>query len=76
MSIHRFTEAGSFSPEDISTMVEAYEAVRKRLHDRGQPELVNDLIAKRILELAKLHTLNADELALSVLASFGLRSDA
>jgi hypothetical protein len=69
--IHR-TRGVSFSPEEIETMVAAYDVVRKKLHDRGQPEMVNELIAKRIIELGKTKALDSKEMAKTVLSSFGL----
>ena len=62
----------SFSPEEIETMVAAYDVARKKLHDRGQPELVNEIIAKRIIALGKTKALDSKEMAARVLASFGL----
>jgi hypothetical protein len=73
--IRQLAASGSFSPEEISTMVAAYEAVRERLRNQGPSELVNEQIAKRILALAKLKALNAEEIASRVLASFGFRSN-
>jgi len=72
MPLRGLLEGHAFSPEEISAMADAYETVRLQLHDRGQPVVVNEIIAKRIIELAKLKTLNADELAARVLRSFGL----
>lgn len=74
MVIRRLVESGSFTPEEIAIMVAAYETVRQRVPDQGQSELVNEQIAKRILALAKLKALNAEEIASRVLASFGIRS--
>jgi hypothetical protein len=62
----------SFSPEEIETMAAAYEVVRKKMHDRGQPPLVYELIAKKIIELGKIKALDSKEMAERVLASFGL----
>jgi hypothetical protein len=42
------------------------------MHDRGQPQLVNEVIAKRIIELGKTKALDSKEMAERVLASFGL----
>jgi hypothetical protein len=65
------TRGVSFSPEEIETMAAAYSAVTENLHDRGQPELVNEIIAKRIIELGKSKALDSKEMADRVLASFG-----
>ena len=75
MPLRRFFQGVSFSPEEIGAMTTAYEAVRKKLHDRGQPELVNEIIAKRIVEVGKTKALNATEMASRVLKSFGLPED-
>jgi hypothetical protein len=75
MPLLRLLQDAAFSPEEIQAMVQAYDTVRRKLHDRGQPEAVNEIIAKRIIELAKLKTLNSEELAARVLNLFGLPSD-
>jgi hypothetical protein len=75
MPIHRLLKESVFEPEEITTMVAAYESVCHKLHDRGQPEVVNEIIAKRIVELGKLKTLNSDELSERVLNLFGIRSE-
>jgi hypothetical protein len=75
MPLRRLLQGVSFSPEEIRAMTEAYEAVRKKLHDRGQPDLVNEIIAKRIIEVAKTKALNAAEMAKRVVKSFGLPED-
>lgn len=64
------TRGVSFSPEEIEDAA-AYSAVTENLHDRGQPELVNEIIAKRIIELGKSKALDSKEMADRVLASFG-----
>lgn len=43
----------SFDPETVRVMNEAYEKVHKALHDRGQPPVVNEIIAKRIITAAR-----------------------
>jgi len=56
-------------------MAQAYEAVRQKLHDRGQPAVVNEVVAQRIIELTKRETLTAQQLADRALASFGLAGE-
>ena len=52
-------------------MANAYELTQKQLHDRGQPECVNEIIAKRIIHRGKTkHRLQRD--VERVLALFGL----
>jgi len=49
---------GVFDPQAIAIMSEAFDAVCKELHDSGQPELVREVIAERIIELAATGELN------------------
>jgi hypothetical protein len=62
----------SFSPEEIEAMATAYEIATRKLHDRGQPQLVNEVLAKRIIELGKSKVLAPSEMAEQLLASVGL----
>jgi hypothetical protein len=41
--------SGAFDPEEITAMGEAYEATLKELHDTGQPPIVPEVIAIRII---------------------------
>jgi hypothetical protein len=50
--LHLFVEDGRFEPEAIVAMGKAYEASLKELHDTGQPELVLEIIAERIIAAA------------------------
>jgi hypothetical protein len=54
MSIRSFIEPGAFGPEAIAAMGEALEAAFKELQDTGQPDVVRELIAGRIIAAAKL----------------------
>ena len=44
---------GDFGPSEIALMSEAFEKACKSLHDRGQPDIVNEIIAERIIALAQ-----------------------
>ena len=72
MPIRGLLRGSSFSPEEVRVMADAYEAVSAKLHDRGQPAVVRELIAKRVIEFGTLKALDSRELAGRVLASFGL----
>jgi hypothetical protein len=43
----------AFDPETVKTLCEAYDKACKRLHDTGQPYLVSEVIAQRIIATAK-----------------------
>ena len=47
-----FLDGRSFDPELTHAMGEAYDAARKALHDKGQPPIVEEIIAQRIVEVA------------------------
>ena len=68
-----FREA-NFSPEDIAALSAAYEKARRALHDKGQPDIVNEVIAKRIIRLAKTGERNPERLAAAALAALGDRA--
>ena len=52
-------------------MAAAFEVVKKKLHDSGQPEVVNEVIAQRIIDLGKTRALKSNEIAEQVIRSFG-----
>ena len=65
-----FHEAG-FDPETVKTLGDAYEKARKSLHDTGQPQIVNEIIAQRIVALAKQGERNPDRLCAGALTALG-----
>src|SRR6266436_6180563 len=52
MPIGPFMVPGVFEPESIAAMGEAFEAACEVLHEAGQPEVVREVIAKRIIAAA------------------------
>jgi hypothetical protein len=54
MPIRSFIEPGGFEPETIAAMSEALEAAFKVLQDTGEPDVVRERIATRIITAAKL----------------------
>ena len=53
MPSHSFTGPGAFGPEALAVMSEAFEAALKELQDTGQPEVVREAIALRIIAAAR-----------------------
>jgi hypothetical protein len=53
MSIRSLVTPGEFDPEAIAAMVEAFDAAFEALDDMGQPKIVLEIIAQRIIEAAK-----------------------
>ena len=52
MSTHSFMLPGAFEPEAVAAMSEAFEAACEVLQDAGEPEVVREIIAKRIVAAA------------------------
>jgi hypothetical protein len=53
MSIRSLVTPGEFDPEALTAMVEAFDAALKALDDGGQPKMVLEVIAQRIIEAAR-----------------------
>ena len=53
-------------------MGEAYDMTRKELHGRGQPQLVQEIIASRIIALAKTGERDPARICSEALVSLGL----
>jgi hypothetical protein len=54
MSIQSFVKPGAFEPEAIALMSEAFDAACQELQDTGQPQIVLEIIAQRIIAAARL----------------------
>jgi hypothetical protein len=50
----------------------AYDVTLKELHDRGQPEIVREIIAKHIVELAAIGEREPTQLSEMVLSELGI----
>jgi hypothetical protein len=44
---------GAFGPEELAAMSEALEAACKELRNAGQPEMVREIVARRIILAAR-----------------------
>ena len=65
-----FLNAG-FDAEATTAMGDAFDRACKELHDRGQPEIVREVIAKRIIVAAKKGERDPERLCALALRSFG-----
>jgi hypothetical protein len=68
----RLLQGQSFDPETIEVMGKAYDKAKRRLHDTGQPVLVQEVIAKRIIDLAATGERDPDQLARRALEALGV----
>jgi hypothetical protein len=71
-AIDRFIKDRALSPEIEKIAGEAYDRVLKSLHDRGQPVVVQEIIAKRILDLANSGERDPQKIASIALESLGI----
>lgn len=70
--IDRFIKDRAFSPEIAKIMGEAYDRATRSLHDRGQPVVVQEIIAKRIVDLANFGERDPQKIASMALESLGI----
>ena len=61
----------AFDPETVRTLCDVYDKARKSLHDTGQPYIVNEIIAERIISLAKAGERDPNKLCEGALAALG-----
>jgi hypothetical protein len=67
-----FLQNGTFDSDATQVMGEAYDKARKMLHDKGQPDVVQEIIARRIVEVAMTGERDPDQLAKRALQAFGI----
>ena len=54
MPIRPFIRTGAFEPEVVAAMSEAFEAACKELDEAGQPRVAREVIAGRIIAVARI----------------------
>ena len=64
-----------FDDYATAAMGEAFDAACRALHDSGQPQIVYEVIAKRIIDAATRGERDTGRLQDAGLAALGLRSD-
>jgi len=73
MSIEQFLKARVYDPELTRLMQSAYEKARAALHDKGQPAVVEEIIAKRIVDIASTGERDPERLASKALEALGVQ---
>ncbi len=51
--VEEFFHNSAFDPETVKSLCDAYDKACRSLHDNGQPKIVSEVIALRIISLAK-----------------------
>lgn len=73
-TIISFFKGTSFPPDVVAIMGDAYERACRSLHDTGQPDLVKEVIAKRIIKLANEGERDPRRLCEEALKALGVHS--
>ena len=60
--IVEFFRKSDFDPETVKVLCDAYDKASKSLHDNGQPDIVKEVIARRIISLAQKGERDPDRL--------------
>lgn len=75
-SLHQFIPRDeAFDAEATAKLCEAFDRACRELHDMGQPELVREVIAKRIIEIAGQGERDPDKMCEAALLALGFRRD-
>jgi hypothetical protein len=64
----------AFDPEVVALLCAAYEEARKSLHSSGQPHVLQEVIARRIIASAERGERNPDKLCEDALSRLGLKA--
>jgi len=62
----------AFDAETTALICQAFDKVCRALHDRGQPDSVREVIAKRVIEIAGRGERDPDKMCEAALTSLGL----
>jgi hypothetical protein len=73
-SVPIFAEA-AFGSDAIDVMTKAYGQACRMLRDKGQPEVVQEVIARRIVEIARTGERDPERICERVLAEFGINRE-
>jgi hypothetical protein len=64
----------AFDPETLKKLCEAFDLASTLLHDNGRPDVVNEVIAARIIAMAENGELDPIVLADSALVGLGFKN--
>jgi hypothetical protein len=65
-------DAAAFDPGTVKIISAAYERACRVLRDKGQPDIVNEVIAKRIIAMAKAGDRDVKRMSDRVLSDVGI----
>jgi hypothetical protein len=68
-----FLKGTAFSPEVTGVLGEAFDRATRDLHDGGQPAVVQEILAKRIIDLVAWGERDPEIIASKALDSVGIK---
>jgi hypothetical protein len=71
MTIHRLLKNATFAPEEIERLVTAYEETLRRLGLKDRSDPITQLVAEKIIAIARLGIEDPTELCKLVLKELG-----
>jgi hypothetical protein len=72
--VQLFQEA-AFGPELTRIMGDAFERATRSLHDTGQPDLIKEVMAKRIIDAVRRGIRDPRQLCIEATRSLGVKGD-
>jgi hypothetical protein len=74
-NIEKLFQDTALPPDELNILRDAYTRACKSLHDKGQPAIVNEIIAERIIALAGDGERDPGRLSEGALAALGNRTN-
>ena len=75
MSVRQLFHDTAFDPETVAALCSAFDLAKRSLHDKGQPAIVVEVIAQRLISFAEKGERDPAALASAALESVGLALD-
>jgi hypothetical protein len=69
LPVRDLLESANYDPETVQVICAAYDRAKKELRDKGQPEIVREILAQRILDLAARGERDPAQLCVAALSS-------
>jgi hypothetical protein len=76
MPIRPFLKGANFDAEHVKAMGKAFDSIIREPHDRGQSRVVREVIAERIIALAKSGERDPDKLCELAMDALGVKRSA
>ena len=73
MAILQLLKGSAFDPEQIKVMTEAYEATLKSLHLKAGTDSINEIIAKKIVNIAQANEHDPKRICARTIKELGIQ---